>query len=484
MEQDIQDIKRKTFFGGLWKFMERILAQLITFVVSLVLARILSPKEYGVIAVVTIMINIMNVFVTSGYGAALIQKKDSDDRDFNTIFTFSGGLAILLYAVLFFAAPHISALYNDGSLTLLIRIMGLRLPLAAFNSIQQAYVAKKMEYGKFFWATLGGTITSGVVGIAMALQGCGVWALVGQYFTNTLMGSIILYFTFSWRYKPYYSWKLAKPMIRFGSGVLLTSLVDAIYQELRAIVIGIKYNTEALAYYNRGEQFPKLIALNVATAIDGTLLPTFCVFQDDLEKMRRGLFRSVQISTLVVTPLMFGMAAVADPMIRLLITEKWLFAVPYVQIFCIMYALNPLLSASNQVIKAMGSGGLLLGIEIAKKVVFVLLLLMAIPFGPIAIAVSSVIATAIACVINAVAVKKVIAFSLREQLMSCLPQYITSLVMMALIYWLQYVVNNMYMLLAAQILSGVLVYCAMLIITKNQAFLYFYNTIKKFIGRR
>ena len=484
MSQDIETIKQKTFYGGIWKLMERVLAQSITFVVSLVLARILSPNEYGVIAIVTIMINLMNVFVTSGYGAALIQKKDADDKDFNTIFTFSGSLSVVLYLVLFFLAPYIAAWYKNETLTLLIRVMGLRLPIASFNSIQQAYVAKKMEYRKFFWATLGGTIASGMVGVVMALLGCGIWSLVGQYFMNTLVDSVVLYCIFPWRYKIYYSRKRANPMIKFGSGVLLASLIDAIYQELRAIVVGVKYKADVLAYYNRGEQFPKLISLNMATAIDGTLLPAFSLLQDDQEKIRQGLLRSVQISTLIVAPLMLGMAAVARPMVFVLLTAKWQEAIPYVSLFCVMYALNPLISATNQVIKAMGSSGLFFKIELIKKTGFVILLVAAMPFGPVLIAASSVVAMVISCGINAIAVKKVLALPILMQLKACIPQFFAATVMALVILPMEYMINNMFLLLVAQMLAGVLIYLAIMFVSKNKAFYYMLQLLKNVIGRQ
>lgn len=482
MEQ-YEEIKQKTFFGAIWKFLERILAQLITFVVSLVLARILSPKEYGLIAIVTVMINLMNVFVTSGYGAALIQKKDSDDRDFNTMFSFSGGLSLVLYLLLFLIAPYLAQWYKDESLIILIRVMGLRLPFAAFNSIQQAYVAKKMQYRKFFWATLGGTIASGMVGITMALLGFGVWALVGQYFINTVIGSVILYIIFPWRYKPHYENKRAMPMIRFGSSVLFASLVDAVYREIRTLVVGVKYDAEALAYYNRGEQFPQLIVLNLGTVIDGTLMPAFCLLQDDLERMRQGLKRALQIATLITTPLMFGMAVVAEPMIRILLTDKWLPAVPYLQIFCFMYTLNPMLSATNQVIKAMGAGGLYLKLEILKKTAFVVSLLAAMPMGPIAIAWASVAAMAVSCAINATATKKAIDLPITQQLGAYLPQFLTSAIMVAAIFPLQFLVGNVYLLLLTQVLMGVVMYVLVALLSKNKAFHYFWSTIKSNLRR-
>ena len=484
MNNDVENIKRKTFYGGIWKFMERFLAQVITFVVSLILARMLSPTEYGIMAIVTMMINLMNVFVTSGYGAALIQKKDAGDLDFNTMFTFSGMLSVALYFVLFFLAPYISRLYNEQSLVTLIRVMGLRLPIASFNAIQQAYVAKKMEYRKFFWATLGGTIASSVVGIVMALTGCGIWALVGQYFTNVIIDSIVLYCIFPWRYKPFFSIKMARPMIQFGSSVLLASFVDALYQELRTFVVGARYSAENLAFYNRGEQFPKLFALNMGTVIDGTLLPAFSHFQDDLPRLRQGVKRSLQISTLIISPIMFGMATIAEPMVRILLTDKWLDAVPYVQIFCVMYALNPLVSTFNQTIKSMGAGGLYLKAEITKKVGFTLLLLIAMPFGTLAIASSSVVSMLLACVINSFTVRKLIGLSLTDQIMACVPQYGGAILMAVTIWLLKGLINNIGWQLIVQILAGVVVYVVGMLVSQNKATKYLLCMLKDIIGVR
>lgn len=466
-----KEIKSKTFFGVIWKLLERVCAQVVTFAVSLLLARLLAPNDYGIIAIVVMTINILNVFVTSGYGAALIQNPNATEREFNIMCTFSVMFAILLYIILFAAAPWMADFYEEPIISPLTRVMALRLPIAAFNSIQQAYVAKKMEYKKFFWATLFGTIASGIIGCWMAFNGFGVWALVGQYLTNTFIDSIVLYVTFHWRYHPEFSWRIAKPMIKFGSTVLMSSLVDAAYQEIRTAIIGKKYSANALAYYNRGEQFPKLFVLNLSTAIDGTLLPTFSLVQDDLKKLEAGLLRAMQVSTMLVCPLMLGMMVTAKPMITLALTEKWLPAVIYVQLFCLMYLFNPLQSASNQMIKAMGHGRVFLQNELIKKLIFVILLCASVPFGPEAIAVSAVTSSAVAAGINMFCVKKLIGCSVFKQLGAIIPQFLLSLVMAAACWCIQYVVPSQ-LLLVVQIVVGIAVYVLGLLITQNQAFSY------------
>lgn len=472
------NLKQKTVTGVIWKFFERIGTEMVTFIVSLILARILSPSDYGVIAIVSVLISILNVFVVSGYGTSLIQKKDANDNDFNTIFTFNGLLSILLYFVLFCLAPYIAKFYEKSILTLLIRVMGLRLPISAYNAIQYAYVAKQMQFKKFFYSTLSGTIASAIVGVLMALSGFGVWALVGQYISLTLVNTIVLFFIVPWRYKPYYSHKLAIPLIKYGSNVLLATLIDTLYLEVRSLIIGKKYDTAALAYYNRGEQFPKLIALNIATTIDGTLMPAFCKIQNNIDVLRNAFRRSVQVSTTIVSPLMIGMAIVAKPMIVAVLTEKWIEAVPYVQIYCISYMFNPLQSASNQVIKALGKSRLFLVLETIKKSFFIISLMFAVRFGPIYIALTAVLVMLVSVVVNMIIMKKLIKYSFKQQIADISPQIILSAIMGVAIFFIHYLISQTIMQLMVQVFLGAVIYTVLYYIFRREQFNYIVGLVK------
>lgn len=472
-------LKQKTVTGVIWKFFERIGAEIVTFIVSLILARILPTSDYGVIAIVSVLISLLNVFVVSGYGTSLIQKKDANENDFNTIFTFSGILSIFLYIVLFFSAPYIAKFYDKPILTSLIRVMGLRLPISSYNAIQYAYVAKRMEFKKFFYSTLSGTIVSAVIGISMASLGFGVWALAGQYISLTLVNTIVLCFIVPWRYKPYYSHKLAVPLIKYGSNVLLATLMDTLYLEVRSLIIGKKYDVEALAYYNRGEQFPKLIALNLATTIDGTLMPAFCKIQDNIDALRNAFRRSIQVSTTIVTPLMIGMAVVAKPMVTVILTEKWLEAVPYIQIYCISYMFNPLQSASNQIIKALGKSRLFLYLEIFKKSIFIISLLFAVKFGPIYIAMTAVLVMVVSVVVNMTIMRKLLNYSFKQQIIDILPQIVLAATMGIAIMLLKYIISQTIILLIVQVILGALIYIALYYLFKRDMFNYVVGLIKK-----
>ena len=235
-------LTNKTLSGVMWKFGERISAQLVSTLVSIILARILMPEDYGVVALVTIFITICNVFVTSGFGTALVQKKDADDLDFTSVFYFGLFFSILLYVGIFFAAPLIARFYENEILTPVVRVMGLRIIIASINSVQHAYIGRKMQFRKFFIATLFGTIASGVVGVWLAYNGYGVWAIVAQYLTNVCIDTIVLAFVIKWIPKLRISFKRLKSLFSFGWKLLVSALIDTGYNELRSLIIGKKYD--------------------------------------------------------------------------------------------------------------------------------------------------------------------------------------------------------------------------------------------------
>ena len=259
MNDNLVELKNKTINGLFWRFGERITSQIISFIVSVILARILLPKEYGIVALVTIFINLADVLVTSGLGTSLVQKKNVDELDFSTMTIASIILSIILYGILFIIAPVISIIYNNELLTAVIRVMGIRIPIAAFNSIQQAYVQKKMIYKKFFYSTLIGTVISAVVGIYMALNGYGVWALVGQYLTTTIIGTIVLFVILDWKPKMRFSQERFKQLFNYGSKIMAAGFIGCLFDQLRGLIIGFKYSSEDLAFNNKGEQFPIML---------------------------------------------------------------------------------------------------------------------------------------------------------------------------------------------------------------------------------
>lgn len=413
--------KNSVVINFIWRFAERCGAQLVTFIVSIVLARILSPEDYGQIALITVFTTIMQVFVDSGLGLALIQKKDADDLDFSSVFYFNFAVCLVLYAVMFVAAPFIASFYKDTTLTPIIRVISLTIVISGVKGIQQSYVSRNMLFKRFFFSTLGGTIFSAFLGIGLAYAGFGVWAIVAQQLSNTTIDTLILWLTVKWRPKKMFSWKRLKSLLSFGWKMLVSSLLDTVYNNIRSLIIGRMYSSSDLAYYNQGKQFPHTIVDNIDSSIDSVLLPSMSSAQDDSVRVKVMARRSIKISTYIMAPMMMGLAFCAVPIVKLVLTDKWLPCVPFLRIFCITYMFYPIHTANLNAIKAMGRSDYFLKLEIAKKIVGLGLLFSTMWFGVLAMAYSLLVNSVLSQIINSWPNRKLLNYGYLEQLKDILP---------------------------------------------------------------
>lgn len=413
--------KNSVVINFIWRFAERCGAQLVTFIVSIVLARILSPEDYGQIALITVFTTIMQVFVDSGLGLALIQKKDADDLDFSSVFYFNFAVCLVLYAVMFVAAPFIASFYKDTTLTPIIRVISLTIVISGVKGIQQSHVSRNMLFKRFFFSTLGGTIFSAFLGIGLAYAGFGVWAIVAQQLSNTTIDTLILWLTVKWRPKKMFSWKRLKSLLSFGWKMLVSSLLDTVYNNIRSLIIGRMYSSSDLAYYNQGKQFPHTIVDNIDSSIDSVLLPSMSSAQDDSVRVKVMARRSIKISTYIMAPMMMGLAFCAVPIVKLVLTDKWLPCVPFLRIFCITYMFYPIHTANLNAIKAMGRSDYFLKLEIAKKIVGLGLLFSTMWFGVLAMAYSLLVNSVLSQIINSWPNRKLLNYGYLEQLKDILP---------------------------------------------------------------
>ncbi|MEE0727656.1 MAG: lipopolysaccharide biosynthesis protein [Clostridium saudiense] len=462
----------------IWKFSERMLAQVVTFIVSIVLARLLSPSEYGTIALVMVFITIADVFVNAGFGNALIQKLNVDNIDYSSVLYFSLGISFVVYGILFVSAPYIANFYHSQILCSVLRVLGLRIPIAAFNSVQQAYVSKNMLFKRFFFSTLFGTLLSGVVGCIMAYNGFGIWSLVGQYLTNTIVDTTVLWFTVRWRPNLVFSFKRVKALFSFGWKLLVSSLLDTGYQQLRSLVIGGKYTSSDLAYYNRGQQYPTLVVSNVNTSISSVLFPAISQNQENLEIVKNMTRRAIKTSSYIMWPLMFGLAVISKPLVSWMLTDKWLPCVPYLQIACFTYAFWPIHTANLEALKAIGRSDLFLKLEIIKKIIGLILLIGSMNFGVMAIAQSMIVSTLTSSFINAYPNQKLLKYSYIDQIKDMMPSILLSLVMSVIIYPISFVINNSLLLIIVQVLIGGMIYILLSRVFKLESFMYIINMIK------
>lgn len=475
--------RSKVFSNFIWRFAERCGAQLVTFIVSIVLARILMPDDYGTIALVTVFTTIMQVFVDSGLSTALIQKKDADDLDFSSVFYFNFMVCILLYLVMFFAAPLIASFYNIPELVSVVRVISLTIVISGVKGVQQSYVSRNMLFKRFFYATLGGTIFSAFLGIAMAYAGCGVWAIVAQQLSNTAIDTLILWITVKWRPKLIFSWKRLKALLGFGWKLLCSALLDTVYNNLRSLIIGKVYSSADLAYYNEGKKFPNFIVTNINTSIDSVLLPAMSNEQDDNARVKKMTRRSIMTSCYIMAPLMIGLVCCAKNIVVLVLTEKWLPCVFYLQIFCITYMFYPIHTVNLNAIKAMGRSDLFLKLEICKKVVGLALLFATVFVSVKAMTYSLLVSTLFSMMINAWPNKELLHYSFLEQMKDIMPSILLAVGMGVCVYAIGLLHLPTLPLLAIQILCGGVLYILGSKLFRLEPFEYLMGVIRSFLKK-
>lgn len=484
MESQENRIKKKVFSGMIWAFGEQFAAQAVSFILSVILARLLMPDEYGTITMVLVFINIANVFVTNGFGEALVQRKNATDEDFTTVFYCSLAVAVFLYSVLYITAPLIATFYDSPELALVLRVLSLKLPIASINSIQRAYVQKNMQFKKFFFSTLGGTILSGVLGIFMAYKGFGVWALVAQYMSNSCVATIVMFFTVRWKPKLIFCKSSAKELIKYAWKLTAASLINTVYNELRSLIIGKKYSSSDLAYYNKGNHIPSLAITNINSAISTVIFPAMSQRNNDPNRLKAITRRSMKVAAFVIFPVMGGIIGVGESLIRLLLTEKWIPCVPYLYMACMYWACQPVQTANWQVIKAMGRSDLALRLEIYKKVIGFLLVFVSIPFGVEAIAASNVLFAIISMLINIIPNKRLINYSIREQMLDLAPSFISSVVMCLVVLEVGNIVLPDIVLITVQVAIGIGIYVFCSVLLRNDSFSYILDILKGYTAKR
>ncbi len=467
------------FSGLFWKFGERIIAQGVSFLVSMILARLLMPEQYGTVALVLVFINLANVFVTNGLGDALIQKKNSDKKDFSTIFYCSVIMSILLYLILFFSAPSIASFYQNDELIDIIRILSIQIPLAAIKNIQHSYVSKHMMFKKFFYSTLGGTLISGIIGIYLAYNGFGVWALVAQYLINSTIDILILFLTVNWKPSLDFSTKSAKTLLSYGWKLILSQFINTLYTELRSLLIGKVYTSGDLAAYNKGNQFPSLLITNINSSISSVLFPAMSKIGDDKLKLKELTRKSIKLSSYILFPLLTGLIIVAEPLIVLLLTDNWLVCVPFLQISCLYWMFQPSQTANVQAIKAAGRSDICLKLEIIKKIIGVLLIFITINISVYAVVIANAVFAGISALINIIPNKKLIAYGVKEQIIDVFPSLILSIAMFVACYQVNWLNTNHIVTIFLQIVVGIIVYITGSWLLKIDSFKYILNIIKK-----
>ena len=451
---------KKVFSGIGWSFAERISAQLVSLIVSIILARILAPEDYGILAIVNVFVAIGDALVAGGFGIALVQKKNSDDTDFNSICWVSVFVSVLLYAVLFICAPLISDFYANNDLTLITRVLGIRLVFSAVNSIQQAYIQKKLLFMKSCIIGTFGAIVSGIIGIVLALTGAGVWALIAQNMMSVIISTAMLYFFIEWKPRLQCSMSSIREMWGYGSRVFLATTVDTLKDNIRTLVVGKVFSSADLAYYNQGKRFPQLLVNDIVNSVGKVLLPVFSEQQDDLNKNTDFMRLSIRVSSFILLPLIFGMVGIADNFILLFLTEKWMPCVPYLRILSLVYVTRSVNTILKNALLAIGKSEVNLFHEVVTSVLTVALIILAafyfrsIPLIAWSYVLISLLGT---CIFSYFTVRN-FPYKVSEILRDYLPSLTLSGVMCVVVYFVGKIPFATIFVLLLQITVGIVIY--------------------------
>lgn len=438
------------------------------------------------LSIMVIFTTLANVFVQQGFNTALIQNKDVTEEDYSSVLWVSIGIATILYGGIFAATPLIGSFYNMPDIVAPMRVLALMLFPGALNSVQLAKISREMDFKKVFFSNIGGVVVSGVVGIIIAYMGGGLWALVAQTLLNVIVVCLVMRFTVRLKIKFIINWRRVKTLFSYGWKLLVSSLLDTLYQDLRSLVIGKKYDSGTLGYYNRGKQFPQFIMGAVNGAVQSVMLPAMSADQDDRIRVKGMMRTSINMSAYVIFPMMAGLAAVAEPLVILLLTDKWLPCVPYMQVYCFTMAFYPVHSCNLQAINARGRSDLYLKLEIIKKAYGIVALVIAVACfdSPLAIAMTGLITTWIGWFVNSWPNKKLLGYSMKEQMVDLLPSMLMSVLMAGCVLMIGMIEIHVLLKLALQIITGIAVYILMSAIVKPEPYKMVMSRVSGIVKRK
>lgn len=453
--------KQSIIKNFLWKLLERCGFQAVSLVVAIILARILSPSDYGIIAICMIFIAILQIFADNGLGTALIQKKSADDLDFSTVFIANFSLSLFLYIILFFCARLIADFYGIPELTNVLRALGLIIIISSLRNLQHVYVSRNFLFKRLFFAIMIAAIVSAIVGIGMAYSGFGIWALVGQQLSLNAATVVMLWLLVPWRPSTCFSFERFKTLFSFGWKLLLSAIIGSLYEQLTPLIIGKFYSPSDLAYFNQGQKFPQIIISNISSSIDIVLFPVMSKNQDNIAVLREMTRKAIQTSIFIIAPLMMIIAFSAENIVTLVLTDKWLPAVPFVCIFCVNYMFWPVLTANINAINALGRSDIFLKLEILKKISGVAILLFTMQYGIMAMAYGTLLSGLISQIINSWPNNKLLNYGYLQQLRDFLPTVLLAAAAGSVTIWVDICLHetwNLLFVVCMQCAAGIVVY--------------------------
>jgi O-antigen/teichoic acid export membrane protein len=465
------NIQENTIKGLYWSFFERIGYQGIQFLIAIILARLLLPDQFGLIAMLAIFMAVAQSFVDSGFSSALIQKQDATHLDECSIFYFNIVFGFLVTGSMFLSAPWIAAFYRIPLLTPLVRVLSLNLIINAFGVIQTTLLTKRIDFKSQMKVSAIAAFFSGSIGVAMANQGYGVWSLVAQSITNNFFRTILLWFFLPWRPSWIFSFVSLRSMFPFGSKLLFSGLLDTIYNNLYLVVIGKMFSATALGYYTQAEQTVRFPVSNLSSTVGRVTFPVFSSLQDDKDRLKRATRKALSSLAMVNFPLMIGMAVVAKPLVLVVLTDKWLPCVPYLQLLCIAGILYPLHVINLNVLMAQGRSDLFFRLEIYKKATITAAICITAPWGIMAMIYGQIATSTFAYYLNSYYTGRLISYPASEQIKNCFPILSLASLMGFFVFLAGYIpLKNNLALLFSQVSIGIILYISFCSIMRIPSF--------------
>ena len=463
-------LKNKAVSGVSWSTIEKAFNEIVQFAIGIVLARLLSPSDYGTVGLLAIFFAVAGIFQDSGFASALIQKKDRNQTDFSTIFFFNVGMSLVIYGILFMSAPYIASFYNLPILADITRVSALSFIIGGLTGVQYAKLSAEMKFKTISLLSMLGLVVTGATGIVLALMGWGVWALVFQGLVGSLIKGTVVWIVSGWKPSLIFSKKSFKSLFSFGGYLLLSRMVNTIYNNLYTLVIGKVYNPQTVGYYNRANgyaQIPTNLILGLAVNVNYPILSSV---QDDDERLKRAYRKLLRVPLYLHYPVLMGLAVLAAPLIEVMIGRKWLPCVPILQILCFAGLFIPLTHINLNLLYVKGRSDLVLRLELIKKPLAFLILFASIPLGILWLVAGRVLYSFIGFCINCYYTKKILDYGFVEQIKVLIPVFINTGIMSALVFVSTMFVENVYLKLCIGIPVGIFSYWLMSIITKDESY--------------
>ena len=478
-----ESLKSRTVKGVGWSAVDNISQQAVTFVVSIVLARLLSPDDYGLLGIITIFTAICNTFVNAGFTTALIRKKDATDDDYNTVFIVNMITSVVLYVIIFLISPYIAAFFNRPELTDLTRVTSLAIIIGAMALVQQTILTKKIDFKTQTKITLVSSIGSGIIGIVMAVWGLGVWALVAQLLSSQTLRTIFLWIANKWIPQLHYSSKSFHELFGFGWKMMVSYLLDTIWKELYQVVVGKFYSPATLGQYTRSKQFSNMFSSNLTNVIQRVTYPVLSNIQDDKERMVLAYRRIIKTTMFVTAVSMFFLGAVSEPLLYCLIGPKWHEAAVYLPLICLTGCLYPLHAINLNMLQLQGRSDLFLGLEIIKKIIAVGPLCVGIFVGIMPMLYANIVAGIIAYFLNSHYSGKFLNYSSWMQIKDISPSFGIGLLVSFSVYFMKYLPLSYWLILPLQVSTGFVVILVFCRISKNVEFLEIVSMLKVYLKK-